>query len=758
MNPDMSARPPGRTAHARRHGASLRCLWAGLVLSHGLAAAEPQQPAAKPSSATPAENADKTDQTDKVDKAGAIASVEIDGRRADYDPRRDDTASKSVMRRDEILQYGDTNVYDVLKRAPGVTVVGNSIRMRGLGGGYTQILVDGVRPPPGFSMETLTPDQIERIEIIRSATAEYSMQSIAGTINIVLRKAAGKAQRDAQLLWNRSAQSSHAGVNTQLGDKFGKLSYLFGANLARNRSSSPSHQEDRYFRPDGRQTKGQNVDARFERESDALTLSSRLNWKRGDGDDIGLQLRGHGEHARSPSSSRTDAYLGAFQDPAYLEFGGTGRTKRWTWSGDVTWLARLAGGKLDLKLGSSRNGIGDERISASYAAGRAHSLVRTWASHARSHQNMLNLKFSRSIADGHAFSAGLEAGRQGSIEALDRGDTIDGGPAKTATEGFAPMVERLAGYVQDEWNATPQWSLYLGVRWERIRTDSESTGKAGFGAPVRSSNRVASPVAQTLYKFPDKSGRQVRLALLRTFKAPTTDQLTARRNEAVDNTQFTPDWGGNPDLRPELATGIDLAYEHFWAPGASFSLGASGRRIRDYIRTRLEHDQSGRWVYWPVNGGNADVRTLEADLKLPLRAMHPGAPALDLRLSAARNWSRVDSVPGPYNRLDAQIPASVSLGLDYKNGPFGAGAQAAYRGGGMVRSSVQQSQLMQSRTDVQAYLAWKSSPHYQVRLVLSNLAARDFHGRREYADASGRHLTESFNPSSPGIGLSLELR
>ena len=83
------------------------------------------------------------------------------------------------------MKYGDSNVFDMLKRAPGVTVVNNSIRMRGLGSGYTQILVNGKRALPGFfSMDTLTPDQIE---IIRSTKAEFSMQAIAGTVKTACR-------------------------------------------------------------------------------------------------------------------------------------------------------------------------------------------------------------------------------------------------------------------------------------------------------------------------------------------------------------------------------------------------------------------------------------------------------------------------------------------------------------------------------------------------------------------------------------------
>src|SRR5438874_8281810 len=51
-----------------------------------------------------------------------IQTVQVRGAAASYDARRDDTASKTVLDAEEIRKYGDTNVFDVLKRAPGVTV------------------------------------------------------------------------------------------------------------------------------------------------------------------------------------------------------------------------------------------------------------------------------------------------------------------------------------------------------------------------------------------------------------------------------------------------------------------------------------------------------------------------------------------------------------------------------------------------------------------------------------------------------------
>ena len=83
--------------------------------------------------------------------------------------------------------------------------------MRGLGSGYTQILLDGERMPPGFSVDSLTPEQVERIEILRAPTAETGARAIAGTINIVLRE--GQKANPDDLKITRS-QEHGQGSNT----------------------------------------------------------------------------------------------------------------------------------------------------------------------------------------------------------------------------------------------------------------------------------------------------------------------------------------------------------------------------------------------------------------------------------------------------------------------------------------------------------------------------------------------------------------
>jgi outer membrane receptor for ferrienterochelin and colicins len=151
--------------------------------------------------------------------------------------------------------------------------------------------------------------------------------------------------------------------------------------------------------------------------------------------------------------------------------------------------------------------------------------------------------------------------------------------------------------------------------------------------------------------------------------------LIPRRFTSVNNSSTEPDFAGNPDLKPELALGFDASFEHYFAEGALLSISTSMRKIDGYTRNATTLRADGRWVTMPSNGGDATTRGLELEAKFPLKAVMKDALPIDLRASISRNWSTVDSVPGPNNRLDSQTPLSATLGADYKNGAFTTGRQ-----------------------------------------------------------------------------------
>jgi iron complex outermembrane receptor protein len=148
-------------------------------------------PAASPS--TPSTRSPVSPKAPAAPPSVQLDPVEVNARRDPVEERRVSTAAKIVVGREEIEQFGDATLADVLKRLPSVTLGGRpgrggTICMRGMGNGYTQILIDGERIPPGFAIDQLSPDQVERIEIYRAPTAETGARAIAGTINIILRE------------------------------------------------------------------------------------------------------------------------------------------------------------------------------------------------------------------------------------------------------------------------------------------------------------------------------------------------------------------------------------------------------------------------------------------------------------------------------------------------------------------------------------------------------------------------------------------
>jgi hypothetical protein len=123
---------------------------------------------------------------------------------------------------------------------------------------------------------------------------------------------------------------------------------------------------------------------------------------------------------------------------------------------------------------------------------------------------------------------------------------------------------------------------------------------------------------------------------------------------------------------------------------------------------------------------------------------------VDLRASLSRNWSTVESVPGPFNRLDAQTPFSGTLGADYKSGKLTAGGSYSFRAGGPVRISEQQSSYSSARRDLELYALWKYDAKNQIRLGVNNILGQDFINESTFED--GGNLLKS-RSTAPGVTM-----
>jgi len=683
-----------------------------------------------------------------------------------------------VIGRDEIDKFGDSTLGDVLKRLPGVTIQGRpgrggAIRLRGLGNGYTQILLDGERVPPGFSLDSIPPDQIERIEILRAPTAETGARAIAGTINIVTRGGYTRRVNDVRVaaaLENDRVQPSASWTRNFTAGDFIVNTTLSAFHIDRDNSSATTTIDQRL--DDGTVTLAQFEDSRVRVGGGGVHASARIQWRpEGGADSVLLSPILFANRFHSERDSTLVQTVGALPAP-YEQATTTARTgtslgrlnSEWThrFSPDVRVESRLGVGRSVLPVHSFRT----EQISGV----TSRTLEETSDSHDTS--VTASSKAIAAMLGTHTATAGVEA------ESTRRDDTRtslqDGLPILTDfAENISASVQRLAAYVQDEWPVSEHWAAHAGLRWEGIRT----RGSVEEGQPEAvNRSSVWSPLVHAVWK-PDPKGRdQVRVSLTRSYRSPTLANLIAR--PAVNtrypvpgpNTPTQADRAGNPNLKPELATGIDIAIERYLPGSGILSANVFRRNISDTMRsvTTLEtvsYANVPRWVTRAQNIGDAVTEGVELEAKFRASDVFAGAPRTDIRANASFFHSRVKSVPGPDNRLDQQPDMTANVGVDHRftSIPLTIGGNVNWTPGYATRLTETQAASVSSKLIVDAYGVWTFNPALALRVTFSNLDPRDYvtGSAADGPDALGVQVRETATTRAPtfiNVQLRLEMK
>ena len=642
------------------------------------------------------------------------------------DQRARSTTTAIIVGRDAIMRQGDASLFDVLKRQPGITLDAGpgkppSIRMRGMGGGYVSILLNGVAAPGDFSLESISPDLIERIEIARASTAETSSQAVAGTMNVILRRPGPVKGGGANEVKVGSA-FVHGQVAPQLvaqhSGRNGALEYGLTATLRRNENPIAAVTVEEGTRPALlRRTAW--TDHQIE---DMLELAPRLSWQMTAADTVTSQSYLRKRHINNAKRESESTRIGA--PTAFPLAFQTYETRPVHAYADVAWTRKLeAGARLAVKISSFYTTR--DAAFAYYGMTPRGALLESHlvASGPIERESTFNGSWRRPLWDSHALAAGWEFGRKQRSEYRRERQTDAAGALLLASdENYRATVSRSAFFIQDEWDINAAWSAYLGLRREMLHT----SGKGNADAPVDVDAGQWSPVFQTLFKPKREAGDvgprdQFRLAVSRTYKAPSIFQLMPRRYTVDNNNSAAnPDQQGNPRLRPELALGIDVSWERYIGAGAMVSLSALHKRIGDIALVRIS-ESGGVWTAMPDNQGSATVRGIEWE----------GTATLGLlaaRANLARNWSRVDSVPGPNNRIAGQAAYSGNVGLDYASPTqrVDLGGTFTYRGRVLNRASAQLLSDDAAKRQLDLYALWKRDAKSRLRLSVSDLLHRNY--------------------------------
>lgn len=704
-----------------RAAAALAWLAAVAALGvHAPAAAQPAAPAAPPPAAGAA-------------SAGA-ASITVQGRRSDEaEERRHSVVGLTVLGRDELDRAGDTSVLDVLARVPGIDIDGDQPRLRGLGGGYTQILINGEPAPPGFAMDQLAPADIERIEVIKGPTAEFG--GVAGTINIILRRAPRTTQTELRQGLGRRVgaptDALQASTSVSHGSRIGALGFHLPLTLYTwaNGQHLASERDSRDDRGERTLRRGVQADRWL---GGGYQLSPRLDWQLGEADTLQWLLLLQGNESRNAGERETAALEGPPPTTVRSRYRSRGdwALQRSQWQ----WVHRFEGGaRLELKAAVQHSRARGEGLAQGEGAAGEASLLRVSGNRQDARQGSQGGRWRVPQGEAHTWSGGWDLERR---DVDERRDQVDFGvPQLTGSLGvpFAARHGRGVLFVQHDWAPSPRWALSAALRGERW--DALTQGPPG---EVRQVRQAWLPLLHLRHAL-DAAGHEVlRASLSASQRAPDLGLLLPRytldgshpREES--NTPIAPDTAGNPWLRPERVRGLELAWERSTPEGGVLSLGLFHREVHDLIRRRIALEAVSeapvpRWVSRPVNLGRARSSGLELEWRHRVPEAGAGAAGragVTWRSALSLYRSRVEQIDDPDARLEGQPPWRLTLGAERQwAAGHGLGATLLHTPAFTTQQSDRQRIWRGAQTRLDAHVSWRQPGVGQWRLAVVNALA-----------------------------------
>jgi outer membrane receptor protein involved in Fe transport len=711
--------------------------------------------------------------TDIAGEPRQLDAVVVQGQIA-YRNRTDDVAP--VLRFDlEYFQRFEPNtVGDMLKRVPGVGFVGSDImeydgvQLRGLGGGYTQVLINGKQVPGAgddrsFYVDRIPAEMVDHIEIKRSSSANRSGDAIAGAINIVLRDAYefnGSYIRIGANRWYDGEINPTFGAVTSVEALGGRL--LAGVNV-----------QDRYRRKD----------KRSDRFTDN-TMEEKTSWEDQveikDGRDYSGNVSYTAEIGETQRLSIDGFYVKTDRDVSevsYSEELDDGETINARVPGldpyDQKNYGISAEYRIDMAGGTTSLSVDHARFENSQATTEGEEVFISGPEHWDDVWDISDAEWDETTFEAEAVSAkdsetgfklahvrpvgGVEmefgadfrtkkreslvtayqweAEEQGQVPVFPADYELDGSVASVIEE------DRLDPYIMFTGKGE-LFSWEAGLRYETTRgtveyiEDDESEGRVD-----KDYNELLPSVSM---RWDVTEADRINLSLARTVKRPNFNELipAVLDGEFGDN-----DYIGNPELDPETANGIDLGFEHRLGRNGVVGLNVFYRYDKDLI----ENDNTGEpseemqdtwadmiddgdavdledamaqepaqsWLFTSANVGDGKVYGFEFDVSTPLSAL-----GLDnTGVFANYSWvnSRVDDFMGQ-RRFNEQARSVYNIGFIQDFPDWAASFGVTYRKQGDARSRVLgEEALVRYGEELDAFVEKRFGDSFAIRLSANNL-------------------------------------
>ncbi len=655
---------------------------------------------------------------------------------------------------------------DALKRVPSVSFLSDvlesdGVRLRGLDPAYTQILINGERVPGAgdssgafgngadgaFFVDRIPAELIERVEIVRSPSANRSGDAVAGAINIVMRDAftldggyirAGALYFPNDETWGKTLGGVWGGA-------VGAGRLMVGANL-QDRHNPKDKLSLRYDAP-GAALNNSEVQTDIR---DGTDYSGNFSWI---SPLAGGELKLNGFYVKTDRTQDEDSieYNGGVVAPANILTVNDNdldiEQESYSLSGGYTFS--LLGGETAMKLGFARftNDAFEFEEENEFRRDAIPYPEGDRFTRDASRTNLEDQEFSAKLE--HKMPLGentLEFGvqyenkeRENLVREIPRirfnlaagSNTPGARPAASLIPADGPLTavpggdntitrERLDPYVMLSGKAGAiEWET--GLRYETTETTIDDRTA---GASAEASSEILLPSVHMKWSITPVD--RILASAARTVRYPSFGFLSpATLEEELGENDFE----GNPALEPETAWGFDLGYERRIGKAGIAGLNFFYRDVSDLIEiynTGARGSASvaapaaaNRFVYSARNTGEGSVWGAEFDLSTPLSLIGLDNTGVFLNYS----WldSDVDDEFGS-RTFNSQAESVFNIGfiqdLPMLNSSFGA----TYRKQGDAFSRIVSEEVITSYgPDLEVFVEHRIGERFTIRFTGSNL-------------------------------------
>jgi outer membrane receptor protein involved in Fe transport len=707
-----------------------------------------------------------------------------------YRNRSETTAPVLEYGLDYFQRFEPLSVGDALKRVPSVAFLSDvlesdGVRLRGLDPAYTQILINGEQAPgagadsgafgngadTAFFVDRIPAELIERIEIVRSASANRSGDALAGGLNIVLRDGysleGGYVRMGALSFDDGRVRESFAAVwgGTLAGGRA-----LLGANVQGRRN--PKVKFSQRFDAPG------SALVNTEEQTDTRNgtdYSANAAWEGRVG---GGELRLDGFFVKTDRTQDEDsveyrAGVANFANLLTLNDNDVAIDQE-SYSLNGRYSFSALGGETSIKLGYAafsndeyefedemeylRDALiypeADRYTGEQFRSDISDDEFKAKLEHKRdlgSNVLELGLQYETKTRDSliREASPRIRTGSNG-VPSIASGVRYPG-PRPTTAIAARPFAPVAGGDNAIERRRLDPFAMVSGrsgaADWEaglRLETTTiDITDRTAGAAIVSNDYRILLPSAHVKWTISEND--RMHASIARTTRNPSFNFLSPALLEAElgDN-----DFFGNPLLKPETAWGVDIGLERRLGKVGVAGVNVFYRSVSDLIElynTGAEGSEGpGTFEYSARNTGDGVVYGVEFDLSTPLGAF--GLPDTGAFFNLSLLDSEIDDEFGS-RRFNSQSDYIANIGFIHDLPKLEAAFGVTYRKQGDARSRVVGEEVVTSYGgDLEAFVEKRFGTGFTLRFTGSNLldASKDevFDKFTTFADQVARDYDE----------------